>query len=87
MSRTLLLLFAGCSLWAAPAVSILTIDNRQLEGQLSAKKIRLDIGGKPMDVAVEKILSIHSGAALSAGEKDRHESCPKKALIKLDIRP
>ena len=71
MTRTLLLLLVGCSLWAAPTVSILTTDNRVLEGQLSARIIKLEVGGKTVGVDLAKVLSIHNGAGLSASEQER----------------
>ena len=58
-------------MWGASTVSILTTDNRMMDGQVSSKKISVRVGGQVRDLPWERILSIHNATAASAMETEQ----------------
>lgn len=62
-------------LFAAPEwLLIRTTDGTTVEGQSSLKSIRVEIQGKPAELRIVQILSVHNGAAASDLETERIRS-------------
>ncbi|MEJ7605943.1 MAG: hypothetical protein WKF37_06685 [Bryobacteraceae bacterium] len=64
-----LLLLLTVTLTAAPEWAFLrTVDGKQFEGQIRTKAVRVVADGKPLELPLGQILSLHSGAAASPFE-------------------
>ncbi len=59
---------------AAVTVSILTTEGKNFEGVTALKKVAVKVGGARREIPIERVLSIHSGAAASAWETARIEA-------------
>ena len=70
MLRSILLCSLALPIWGASTVSILTTDNRMMDGQVSSKKISVRVDGQVRDLPWERILSIHNATAASAMETE-----------------
>lgn len=68
MLVSLLLLLATCSAWSAQWVLIRDTNGTTTEAQTSSASIRLTAGGKPRDIRLDQVLSIHNGAPASDSE-------------------
>lgn len=67
-----LLVLFPLGLFSAPKwLLIRTIDGATLEGQSALKALRIEVEGRPAELRVSQILSVHSGAAASDVEAER----------------
>ena len=72
LNRLIVSLWLPMALWGAPEwLLIRTVDGNQVEGQSQLSSLKVDSEGRPAELRMTRILSVHNAAPASEFEAGR----------------